>query len=128
MAHAVILEHRLEDGSVHFDWMIEDERISLGPSLWTWRVVDRPDLAEGFVGERIANHRGRYLTFEGDIGGGRGSVRRIRSGSVRAARLGDEALKVTIDWAGESPMAYAGRVVDLSPNRWVFSRSYGSPP
>lgn len=83
----VILRHDLPDGSGHFDWMfaLDDPPAS---RLATWRCAVRPDESE--VGavvpmEALAPHRTAYLTFEGPLDGGRGSVRRVAAGWWRPA-------------------------------------------
>ena len=80
MAATVLLEHRLGDGSVHFDWMVER-----GASLITFRVMERIDGGEGrrFTAERLNDHRVAYLTYGGPISGGWGEVRRVAAGSVK---------------------------------------------
>jgi hypothetical protein len=76
MPRYVILHH--DWPTAHFDLMLED-----GPVLKTWRlnrvpITDEPELAKA-----IADHRLDYLTYEGPISGGRGTVRREESGEYR---------------------------------------------
>jgi len=125
MAHAVILEHRLADGSVHFDWMIEDAGVVGERRLRTWRVGVRPDVVGAFTGERIGDHRAAYLRFEGDIGGGRGCVRRVGSGTVEALVLDCEDFAATIVWDGVGMIEYVGRRTDLGGAGWAFEARVG---
>jgi hypothetical protein len=81
----VVLEHQAP-GGVHYDWLLEPPpsqplpegrlwavRVPLPPSLWT---------AEGSLDlELLPPHRREYLDYEGPLSGGRGSVRRIASGT-----------------------------------------------
>lgn len=91
----VLLRHDLPDGSHHFDFMVNLDAPGPGLSgkkgLRTWRVSERIDelhiTANGdggfFWAEPLGDHRDIYLTFEGDIGGDRGTVKRVAEGAVR---------------------------------------------
>lgn len=76
----VILEHLLEAGS-HWDLMLEQEQ-----ALATWQLTTDPaalagpDARQSLPARRIADHRRAYLTYEGPVSGGRGSVRRVDEG------------------------------------------------
>lgn len=85
MAHAVLLEHRLPDGSFHYDWMME--RLP-GSTLVTFRVGERIDLGEvvAFRATRLPDHRAVYLTYEGPVSGNRGDVRRLAQGDIAITR------------------------------------------
>ena len=63
--------------SPHFDLMIES---ALDAPLLTWRCPHDPFTKEETSATRIADHRREYLTYEGEISGGRGEVRRVRDG------------------------------------------------
>jgi hypothetical protein len=98
----VLLRHDVPDGTWHFDWMLDlggdgDER-SEGThgtqgargtgGLETFRVWERPErvpVGAAIRAERLGAHRREYLTFEGEISGGRGRVRRAATG--RATRI-----------------------------------------
>ncbi len=87
MQRFVILLHvvgRHSERPDHWDWMFEHDG-----KLLTWSsppVEDFPD-AIGFETRlpvtRLADHRIEYLSFEGALMDGRGSVRRLFSGSFR---------------------------------------------
>lgn len=73
MRRFVLLEHRWD--GVHWDFMIED-----ADGLRTW-AIDAPirpgvDLPARALGD----HRRVYLDYEGEVSGGRGSVRRAAEG------------------------------------------------
>ena len=72
----VLLEHTTPAG-VHWDLLIEQQGHD---TLLTWRLLANPLANESVPAEHIGRHRRIYLDFEGDIGGGRGSVRRIDRG------------------------------------------------
>lgn len=96
----VVLQHTLPDRSSHFDWLLsrtpdpvrelgEDARVlvsfrlSLMPD---WSRLDHP-----FEAVRIADHRARYLTYEGPVGGGGGgSVERVAEGLCVIEELDDD--------------------------------------
>lgn len=108
MPRAVLLLHRLPDGSEHFDWMIEppgEARGALG--LVTFRV----DKWGGsrFTAERLSDHRREYLDYEGPVSGNRGEVRRVARGEVAWQVLDAHRASLTIAWLGESePRQYSG--------------------
>ncbi len=86
----VLLRHTLPDGSHHFDWVLatcplEDARAE--PDVRdavTFRVPNRVDqeVASGgarrLLGERLADHRRRYLWFTGELGPGTDGAARGR--------------------------------------------------
>ena len=80
----VELLHTLPDGTVHVDWMIAQDP-EASHSLITFRLP-RPltELKPGeeLIARRIADHRPSYLTYEGTISGGRGTVRCLARGRV----------------------------------------------
>ncbi|MEM1423058.1 MAG: hypothetical protein AAGH64_03545 [Planctomycetota bacterium] len=87
IVRTVALLHTLPDGSSHVDWMWspgpgpydDDERV-----LATFRLPAIPARCGGsFEAIRIHDHRARYLWYEGDIGRGLGSVRRLWGGPAR---------------------------------------------
>lgn len=106
MARMVLLRHTLGDGSWHYDWLLaraeavgDDER-----SLVAMRVGARVDGLERVDApcERLADHRGRYLRFEGDIGGGRGVVARVAQGECVVEREGEGEIVARARWEGGS--------------------------
>ena len=79
----VLLRHQTISGS-HYDWLMVDPRDPEGP-LWTGRtgISSRGwALARRWEVEEIAPHRRLYLTYEGPISSGRGSVDRIDQGQI----------------------------------------------
>lgn len=81
MPRFVLLRHALPDSTCHYDLMLER-----AGSLATWRIpaplADVPP--EGADAVHLGDHRLHYLTHEGDIGGGRGSVKRVDEGTYEA--------------------------------------------
>jgi len=94
-----LLRHDLPDGTWHLDLMIAAEPPSTASDaarpLVTLRLPARTSPApndpdcQGFVAERIGNHRAVYLEYEGPVSGGRGSVVRLASGSGGAALVSE---------------------------------------
>jgi hypothetical protein len=98
--NTVQLRHELPDGTWHIDWMLDLDPVGEGP-LTTLRLPGRVDeLAPGdrMSAERIADHRRRYLTYEGPIGEGRGSVVRVAEGLFEAVQSVGDAWAFVIRW------------------------------
>ncbi len=89
----VVLLHRQREGS-HFDLMIEN-----GPTLAAWKMDTAPEhaSAEGIPCTRIAEHRRRYLSYEGPISGDRGHVSRLDEGTCRVQQRSDAAWRVAFN-------------------------------
>jgi hypothetical protein len=69
MRRFVVQEHHTADG-VHYDLMLEH-----GRELATWSFPVKPWTKPRQTVKRLKDHRKRYLTYEGEISGNRGSVR-----------------------------------------------------
>ena len=102
----ILLRHDTPDGSWHFDWMLATAPADSGLPLMTFRVALRPDQpgTDSFDAERIGDHRAAYLTFEGPLTEGRGSVRREASGTCRVRQNGSvlivELIEPNTTWVG----------------------------
>ena len=70
--------------------------------LVTFRTTADPlEARDGFSAVCIADHRAAYLEFEGDIGGGRGRVRRVWSVWAGLARHeASPSIRVTLHGPG----------------------------
>ena len=114
----VLLEHRWE--GVHWDFMLDD-----GSALRTW-AVDAPIVAGADLPARgLPDHRRAYLDYEGDVSGGRGTVRRIDRGSYTPRVW--TADRVVVELAGtqlvgtvELRRSGAGAGPIETPRAWVF--------
>lgn len=85
-----LLEHAVGD-ETHWDLLVESRG---SDGLKTWRLRQNPLTCAGpIVAEPLGDHRRVYLDFEGEISGGRGSVRRLDRGE---AELDAGAAGVTV--------------------------------
>jgi|GEM_PF-1190756 len=83
----VILRHELPDGSHHFDLLLQPPGSIPDAPLRSWRCPHAPQPAgEGReqIVEAMPDHRAAYLTHEGPVTAGRGAVRRVAAGVIRA--------------------------------------------
>jgi hypothetical protein len=94
MPRFVILEH--DHPHLHWDLMLED-----GDTLRTWRLSDLPRSGVWVDAEEIAPHRLAYLDYEGEVSGGRGTVKRWERG--------------IFVWSGYAPPLI---MLDLYGERW----------
>jgi hypothetical protein len=100
MPRFVLLEHTVHgmDGgsaTLHWDLMVE---IPGQARLRTWRLLAAPVGVSGPIpAEAIGDHRQAYLEYEGDVGGGRGVVRRVDRGEARLVREDRLALELELE-------------------------------
>ena len=84
-----VLEHRWD--GVHWDFLVED-----GPALRTW-AIDSPIVADGDLPAReLPAHRRIYLEYEGEVSGGRGTVRRWDRGECRVIDWGEDRVRLEV--------------------------------
>ncbi len=113
----VLLQHDPPDAGQppHWDFLIEVAGRELLP---TWRLAANPLASPGpIAAERIADHRRLYLDYEGEIGGGRGRVRRLDHGECQIEVLtGDEAVVriAGAQWRGRIMIRRAGTGLELT--------------
>lgn len=112
----MLLRHTLADGSSHIDWMLEQPGAE---RLITFRLDQRIDQEprEPFPAERLADHRRRYLDYEGPISGGRGEVIRLAQGTCSFEYVSPERIVVCIKF-GLQDTRLEGRC--LRGSRWEF--------
>ena len=84
----VLLHHSLPNGSAHFDLLLSRDpnpQDADARCLVSFRLNEPPEMhAAGAIDcHRMPDHRAHYLTHEGEVGGGRGDVRRVGSYMVR---------------------------------------------
>ena len=89
MPRFVVLEHNWN--GVHWDFMLES-----GEVLRAW-AIDEP-IARGrdLPARSLAEHRKIYLEYEGEIGGNRGTVRRVDEGTYRVLEWSENQVRVEL--------------------------------
>jgi hypothetical protein len=92
----VLLAHRY-GRELHWDLLLEAEQ-----GLLTWQLEKDPgllmasDTATAVSARRLADHRKVYLSYQGPISNGRGSVTRVDEGSYVLQAETQEALRFLI--------------------------------
>jgi DNA polymerase Ligase (LigD) len=87
----VLLEHHWN--GIHWDFMLETPD---GAALRTW-AVDAPIVpGKGLPARALGDHRLAYLDFEGEVSGGRGTVRRIDSGTYEVEVWAPDLVRVRL--------------------------------
>ncbi len=94
----VILRHDAPAGA-HYDLMLESSRGDdpEEKALRTWATLKDEFPLPGCALRALANHRRHYLTHEGDIGGGRGTVARVDEGVWRLETEEERGLVVQFE-------------------------------
>ena len=77
----------------HWDFLLE-----AGPACRTWRLSDEPAIGAKIPAEAIADHRLKYLTYEGPVSGNRGQVTQWDSGDYEGIQ--DDERIIIIRLAG----------------------------
>lgn len=116
----VQLLHSLPDGSQHVDWMIAQDRHGRR-KLVTFRLDARLDALAGgqrIEATRLADHRPRYLEYEGPLGGGRGTVTRVAAGRVIELDRKPGAWRLAIVWGAEASGRQRLRLRRRDADRW----------
>lgn len=134
-------------GPVHWDWLFQPPGDRSGDSptanfenrspsiatLWTWATDPLPELDKQpstlidritTPALRLADHRERYLDFEGDIGAGRGSVRPLVTGRYEVKRQTASCFEARLRWTGSPAGLPLGADAEVSM-LVRFSRSDG---
>lgn len=111
------LLHTLADGSSHVDLMLATDPRGSGP-LMTFRLEGRAAEVrpgESARAEHIGDHRPEYLTYEGPLSGGRGTVRRLARGGVRWLSRAVNRIELQVDWqeSADGPQAVMPQTLRL---------------
>jgi hypothetical protein len=116
MGRFVILEH-LWNG-VHWDLMLEVNGV-----LRTWAIDEAIVAGRDLPARALADHRLHYLEYQGEISGGRGSVRRLDSGSYQSRLWTSELVRFRLEGAqvaGEAVLFRVESGLTEEPFSWFF--------
>ncbi len=91
MRQFVILEHRWD--GLHYDFMVET---APGGPLQTWAVDGEPVAGIERRARLLPDHRRAYLTYEGEVSGGRGTVNRWDEGTCEVEEWGPEVVRLVL--------------------------------
>jgi len=107
----------------HHDWLFESPEparpgeaarglvcFRVGPATGDWRDVRRLAL------QRLADHRRRYLAYEGPISQGRGRVRRVDAGRVLPRLWAADRAVLDVRMKGFEGTVHLHRV---GPEQWI---------
>lgn len=121
MHRCVVLLHTLPDGSSHFDWLIDQPRLTQEHRLLAWRCSTRPDEPMApFSAHQMPDHRAHYLTYQGPLTDNRGQVQRVAVGEVIALTATADHADLTIRWKNATVRYHADRSPD-SDEQWDFT-------
>ncbi len=111
-----VVQRHSTSGDVHWDFMLE-----YGNNLQTYRLDIDPSLiaAEPVKAEKIFDHRLEYLTYEGPISGGRGTVGISDRGTFTISRQDERQIELSL--AGQ---ALKGEFLleHIADNQWRLGR------
>ncbi len=95
MVRYVVLHH-MGVAPEHYDLMLQ---VPGSAKLMTWRFVEPPETwnEQQPLAERIADHRETYLTYEGEVSGGRGGVIRMDEGMARIVTRNKSTCRVQLE-------------------------------
>lgn len=116
MGRFVILEHRWN--GVHWDLMLERDGV-----LRTWAVAEAIVAGRNLPARALADHRLHYLDYEGAISGGRGSVRRVDSGTYQSSLWTSETVRFRLEGTQVAGAAVLFRIesgLADEPFSWFF--------
>ena len=108
----VLLRHEGGESTPHVDWMIAKDASGYA-SLATFRLstrLDTLDTAGSVAAERIRDHRPRYLRCDGSLGHGKGGVRLLARGRIRACSGVHDETNFEIYWLTGPSTGHAQRL------------------
>src|SRR6185437_13498571 len=111
MPRFVVLTH--DHPHLHWDFMLE-----AGAALRTWRLEAEPLSPAGGAAVPLADHRAAYLTYEGSVSGGRGTVAQWDAGEFTWLR--DEPATIEVRLAGTRLRGTLRLAQDAGSGAWRF--------
>jgi hypothetical protein len=119
MPRFVLLEHCWNE--VHWDLMLEVEP---GGPLRTWAIDAEVVAGKELPARGLADHRSVYLDYEGEVSGGRGTVRRVDGGEYDRLTWTPDHVRVRLFGTQLAGLAVLRRAVagekDDSSSSWTF--------
>jgi hypothetical protein len=115
MPRFVLLEHRWQ--GIHWDLMLERDT-----SLRTWAIDAPIGVGIDLPARSLPDHRRLYLDYEGEVSGGRGTVRRLDQGTYTSLEWEPERIRVVLDGTqlvGEAELCQVGGTSD-DDRAWIF--------
>ncbi|MBL0926071.1 MAG: hypothetical protein IBJ11_00250 [Phycisphaerales bacterium] len=113
-----------QPGGHHYDVLLSrlaepadpDQRV-----LMAWRIAaavwKKGPFVREFEAERMPDHRAAYLEYEGEISGGRGTVRRVLTASCAIDEDGPSVVRIRV---GVGPVVRSVVGTLVSGDRWRF--------
>ena len=110
----VIQEHTNPEG-VHWDFMLE-----LGQCLQTYRLQIAPEdmLKKQTAGERIPDHPLKFLTYQGPVNNGTGTVSIAEQGTCRI--ISQDQGRIELSLKGKILNGNC-TLTQIKENKWLFS-------
>ena len=100
----------------HWDFLVE-----AGPVLRAWRLLELPLAGAPVRAESNADHRLRYLDYEGPVSGNRGTVTRTDAGTCDWLEDGDARVRIQLRGARFAGIAELRR----DDTGWTFALAGG---
>ncbi len=122
MAEEFVVQAHSGYGPLHYDLMIQ--RVT---SLATWQLATPPDQARSdraLPARRLADHRLEYLTYQGPVSGGRGSVAIADKGICQVLSADQSHLLVHLE-GSKLHGVYRLQSTGPLPDQWTFAPSSG---
>ena len=110
----VILFHETPEGyerPSHWDLMWEEDDES---PLTTFAVYGEPAIGGRLTAEKLAPHRREYLSYEGQVSGGRGTVSRLHVGEVEIVSRDEQCVELRL----ASPMFSCCATIAHTDDGW----------
>jgi len=95
MRRRFVIQHHVTGQGEHYDLMLER-----GPALATWRLERHPaclEAGQSLPATELPDHRPAYLTYEGPVSGGRGTVHIVDGGTYRLIHRAESAWQVQLE-------------------------------
>ncbi len=114
MSNQFVIQKHTKSGDTHWDLMVQD-----GDLLQTWRLDKSPKqiLNTQAKAEKIFDHPPKFLTYEGKVNEGKGSVKIADKGTCKITDQSDG--KIEMELAGEI-LKGEFTLTRITENRWQF--------